>query len=303
MVLEDDGSLSLLERQMLHFPVTLTLQKAGLHSIQLNAHGEREALDAVEVSVEPGPPVAAVALDPKALENKVVSDSELFSTMVTVKNQYWLEVACDVLQVRFLAASDEAAASVGASRELMGKAVEEADGTGARWKLTLCEEVLRHARGKYVSELVARPRGGANEKLETICVCPNVSFEATRSRDPRHFTAREVCMLLRERGISTAADVLKDFDDTAEVAGDAFVKKQKLLPFWLGWTGLQASENSELIEKIAREIESLVKEADLMRGAYKCMVRNSSPLSCAVNAMFHFQTRHTIEYDLALAGG
>ena len=76
----------------------------------------------------------------------------------------------------------------------MGKAMEEANGTGARWRLTLCEEVLRHARGKYELELVARSRGGANETLETTFVCPNVSFESTRSRDPRHQTAREVCM-------------------------------------------------------------------------------------------------------------
>ena len=125
------------------------------------------------------------------------SDSELFSTTVTVKNQDGLEVACDVLQVRFLAASEKAGGagpSVGASRELMGNAVEEADGAGARWKLTLCEEVLRHARGKYELELVVRPRGGANANLETTFICPNVFFEATRSRDPRHLTAREVCM-------------------------------------------------------------------------------------------------------------
>ena len=146
--LEDDCT-RLLERQLL-VPVTFPLQEAGLHSIQLKLkgsvpQGEREVLDEVKVLVEPGTPVSAVAMDPKALEIKVGSDSELFSTTVTIKNQYGLEVACDVLQVRFLAACEEAGGagfSAGASRELIGMAEEEADGTGARWKLTLCKEVL-----------------------------------------------------------------------------------------------------------------------------------------------------------------
>ena len=88
------------------------------------------------------------------------------------------------------------------------------------------------------------------------------------------------------------------------MAGDAFVKDLRdELRNWLGWSAKQERENRELVKTIAREVESNVKEADLMRGEYKSMVRKSSPLSCVCNVSFPNQQYNTIEYDVALAGG
>ena len=108
-------------------------------------------------------------------------------------------------------------------------------------------------------------------------------------------TAREVCMFLKESGISTAADVLKDWDST-KVAGDAFVKDLLLdLRDWLGWSGPQERENRELVKTIAREVERDVKEADLMRGEYKSMVRGILTFSCVCNVS---PPKPAIKYDL-----